>query len=38
MRFYDVISFKDIPQKILAAKCLHATRELQKMALGGVTS
>lgn len=38
MRFCDVVSFKEIPQKILAAKCLHIARELGEMALGDVMS
>lgn len=38
MRFYDVMSFKEFPQKILAAKCLHTAGELGEMALGDVTS
>ena len=38
MRFYDVMSFKEIPQQIFAAKCLHTAGELGEMALGDVTS
>lgn len=38
MRFYDIMSFKEIPQKMLSAKCLHTATELGEMALGDVTS
>lgn len=38
MRFYNVMSFKEIPQKILAAKCLHTAGELGAMVAGDATS
>lgn len=38
MRFYDTWTFKEIPQELLAGKCLRIARELGGTALGDLTS